>query len=654
MSFQGSTRLRCGQAFLVAVALAAAASPASPFELFGRKFFEHADKKKDEDTIGKPQHYSVDFHFKSRVVTVPKALKGKDLEKALKAASGLWADRKKPASGVAGLLAKARSDYRSLLSALYAQGRYGGSISILVNGKEAADLPPDATLPDPVKIAIDIDPGPAFLFSKTTILNQAPPTADRRDKVETPAHAGFAPGQLARSTTILKADRLATAAWRQQGYAKAKIAEQRVVAAHDTDTVDATLKVDPGRKAYYGPMTVKGTKRMDPAFVAWMAGLEEGHEYDPDDIDRANKRLAHLGVFRAARIEEAPSIDPNGLLPLSLTVQERPLHRFGIGGSYSTIDGAALDTYWLHRNLFGHAESLKLEAKIGGWGQTSRSTSFGDGLTYSVGATFIRPGVITRDTDFVASLIGDREVLDQYTRTAVTAMAGFNRTFNDRLSGKLMVEGGPSRFDDDFGTRDFIDAGILSGLTYDSRDKAADATRGIYADFSAEPLYEFHYGNPILRMTAEGRTYYALDPDNRMVLAGRLKLGSIIGPAPYYIPPDRLFFAGGGGSIRGYAYRNIGVMRPDGRVSGGRSLVEASAEIRAHLTDSIGVVGFVDAGYVGAKPFPDFSETFKVGVGAGLRYFTGLGPLRLDVAFPLNRDKNDPSVGIYVGLGQAF
>lgn len=653
MSFKASTRLRCGQVVLVAVALAAAVSPAFPFELFGKKFFEHGDKK-DEDTIGTPQHYSVDFHVKPVVVTVPKALKGKGLEKALEAASGLWADRKKPASGAAGLLVKAHSDYKSLLAALYAQGRYGGSISILVNGKEAAALPPDTTLPDPVKVVVNVDPGPTFLFSQTEIINQAPPTTDRRDRVETPAHAGFAPGQLARSTTILKADRLATAAWRQQGYAKAKIADQRVIAAHDTNTIDATLKVDPGRRAYYGPMTVKGTKRMDPAFVAWMAGLEEGHEYDPDDIDRANKRLAHLGVFRAARIEEAPAIDPNGLLPLSLTVQEQPLHRFGIGGSYSTIDGAALDTYWLHRNLFGHAESLKLEAKVGGWGATGRSIDFKDGLTYSVGATFIRPGVITRDTDFVASLVGDREVLDQYTREAITATAGFNRTFNDRLSGKLMLEGGPSRFEDDFGTRDFIDAGILSGLTYDSRDKVTDATSGVYADFSAEPLYEFEYGNPILRMTAEGRTYYALDSEDRVVLAGRLKVGSIIAPAPYYIPPDRLFFAGGGGSVRGYAYRNIGVMLPDGRVSGGRSLVEASAEIRTRLTQSIGLVGFVDAGYVGAKSIPDFSQTFKVGVGAGLRYFTGLGPLRFDVAVPLDRDRHDPSVAFYVGLGQAF
>ena len=114
-----------------------------------------------------------------------------------------------------------------------------------------------------------------------------------------------------------------------------------------------------------------------------------------------------------------------------------------------------------------------------------------------------------------------------------------------------------------------------------------------------------------------------------------------------------MFFAGGGGSVRGYGYRTIGV--PVGpEVIGGRSLIEASAELRARVTKSIGVVGFVDAGYVGAESFPDFDEELKVGVGAGLRYQTGLGPIRLDLAAPLNPGPDDPSIAFYVGIGQAF
>ncbi|MGN6766349.1 MAG: autotransporter assembly complex protein TamA [Rhizobiaceae bacterium] len=639
-----------GQALLLALALAAAWSPAYAFKLFGVKFFERPNQEqKNEDTIGEPVVYSVDFNV-SNATRFDGNSETKDVKKTLEAASALWRDKDKPASGVSGLLSKARSDYRRLLDTLYGQGRYGGSISIKADGREVSELPPDVELSQPVKISVSVDPGPSFLFGRTAIASQAPTTTNRRDKVPLPQDQGFAPGQLARSGTILKADALATEAWRQQGYPKAKVASQRVVAAHRTNTVDATIEMKPGRKAYYGPVAVRGTDRMDPAFVAWMAGLPRGQEYDPDDIDRANKRLMRLGVFRSSRFEEANVIDPDGLMPINLIVQERPLHRFGVGADYSTLDGAGLKAYWLHRNLFGHAESLKLETKVAGFGNTTNPAD----LTYRAGVSFTRPGVFTPDSDLVASVVGDREVLDIYTRTSITGLIGFNRIFTDELSGKLFLAGGPSRFNDDFGIRDFLDVGVLGGLIYDTRDNKTDPTSGYYLDGTVHPFYEFNYGNPAVRMEAEGRAYYGFGKDRRFVLAGRLKVGSIVGPSIAETAPDKLFLAGGGGSVRGYAYRNIGVEGPGGIVTGGRSLAEASAELRAHITDSIGVVCFVDAGYVGADSVPDFSQKFRVGVGAGLRYYTGLGPLRADVAVPLDRHEGDPRLAFYIGLGQAF
>ena len=147
---------------------------------------------------------------------------------------------------------------------------------------------------------------------------------------------------------------------------------------------------------------------------------------------------------------------------------------------------------------------------------------------------------------------------------------------------------------------------MLGGLTYDNRDNPADATEGYFLDGLVEPFYEFNYGNAAVRMTAEGRTYYSFDEDNRIVAAGRLKIGSIVGAPVDEIAPDKLFFAGGGGSVRGYAYQNIGIVAPDGDVSGGRSLIEGSAELRVRVTDTIGVVAFADAGYVGADSIPGF------------------------------------------------
>lgn len=628
---------------LAAWLLASAALPtsASAFELFGWKIFG-GDKAETEDVIGEPQNYTIEFN-----VTGP----DEDLESTLQGASGLWKDREKAASGVSGLLAKARGDYKRLLSTLYGEGRYGGTISIKVDGQEAADLPPDAQLANPATITVSVDTGPLFHFREANIVNRAPAPTERKDEVPLPEDEGFVSGEVARSGSILKAEKLSVEAWRQQGYAKAKIIERRVEAAHQQDVVDANLTVEPGQKAYYGDVSVMGTERMDAQFVAYMTGLGLGQEFDPDDLERANKRLSKLEVFRALRLEEGEEIGKDGRLPIKVTVQERLPRRFGVGASYSTIDGAGFEAYWMHRNLFGKAERLRFDAKIAGLGPTVDPEE----LTYRVGATFTKPGVFTPDTDFIASLFGDREVLDAYTRTAVTAQAGFNHMFSEELSARLFAVGGVAKFDDDvYGERNFATLGLLSGLTYDSRDNATDATEGFFLDGTLEPFYEMEYGNFAARFTGEARAYYGFGEDDRVVAAARVKLGSIVGAPIAEVPPDKLFFAGGGGSVRGYGYRTIGVPAADDEITGGRSLIEGSAELRAKVTKSIGVVAFVDAGYVGAESFPDFEEDLKIGAGVGLRYLTGLGPIRLDAAVPLDPGKDDPSFAFYVGIGQAF
>ncbi len=579
--------------FLVGLGMAVSASAllapvrADAFELFGIKLFGKDAQEKNEDVVGEPQAYSVEF-----VVTGQEH----DVEKALKGASMLWTDRKKPASGAAGLLAKARTDYQRLLATLYGLGRYGGTISILVAGREAAGLPPDAELPDPAAVTVTVNPGPVFLFDKASIINQAPPPTQRRDRVPLPADEGYAPGGVARSGEILQAEQLSVEAWRQQGHPKARVARRTVTADHDTDRVEAEIDIDPERYATYGPVTVQGTDRMDPAFVAWMTGLKPGQEYDPDDIKRANDRLSRLDVFRALRIQEADQIRPDGRLPLTVVVQERQLHRFGIGAGFSTLDGAQFETYWLHRNLFGHAERLRFDAKIAGLGGDSFSAN---DLTYRVGVTFTRPGIYTPDTDFVATLFGEREVLDTYTKKGISGGLGFNHMFSQELSGRLFANGEYAEFEDDvFGTRDFTTAGLLGGLLWDNRNSKVDPTTGYFAEAVAEPFYEFNYGNTDGRFTLEGRTYLGLGEKDPVVLAGRVKVGTLFGSTIPETPPDKLFFAGGGGSVRGYAYRSIGVDLGGDEVVGGRSLLEGSAELRVRVSPSIGVVAFVDAGYV--------------------------------------------------------
>lgn len=637
-------------ALLVAVSVFALyPEPASAFSLFGIHLWGK-DKEAADDEIIDPKTYTIE------VKAAPGALE--DSVKTVEAASGLIADKKKPVSGSAGLLVKARGDYKRILAALYTEGRYGGVISIQLNGREVADIPPYEEVPAQSTIVIMIDSGPEYRFSEARVHDLAPPPTDKKDKVNLPQDVGYANGEVATSNSILGVEKLITDGWKQQGYAKAEVVKRDVVADHANRTVEADIEVDPGMKAYYGPLTVRNVSkkpRMDSAFVAWMTGIKEGEEYDPDTLAKANKRIAKLEVFSSANIREAKKINPDGSLPLNLILRERPLHRFGIGGSYSTIDGAGFESYWMHRNLFGKAERLRFDAKVNGIGSSHDDSFNPKNFSYLLGVTFIRPGVFTPDTDFIANLKAQREVLDNYIVSGVYGQLGFTHQFSDELSGRVYFNAAQTRTEDDyFGNRDFTTIGFLGGITYDNRDKPVDAHRGFYVDANFEPFYEIQYGNFINKLTLEGRTYFTFDDDDRYTFALRAKIGSIIGAEANEIPSDRLFFAGGGGSVRGYGYRNIGVKTETGTIIGGRSLVEGSAEMRIMATKSFGVVGFFDSGIVGVDSYPDFSENMKTSAGLGVRYLTGMGPLRLDLALPLNGEKGDPNLGIYIGIGQAF
>lgn len=616
-----------------------AAAPVAAFEIFGIKLFEDQSEADAEAVIADPQPYTVSVAVNATG----------NLESVVRNASALVADESEPASGAAGLLAKARGDYRRIVAALYNEGHYGGVVSIRVGGQEAANLAPDVNLPDPVDVAIVVDPGPLFSFNSVNIVNQAVPSTDPFDFVEPPSSRGFGAGQVAKSSVILKAEALTLEAWRQQGYAKAVIVSRDVVADHATNTVDVTITVNPGAKAAIGDVTVVGTERMDPEFVRRQTGLVVGEEYDPDELALAQKRLDRLEVFRAARLTAAESIGADGLLPYALIVQELPGARFGVGATYSTIDGLGLEAYHLWRNLFGQAERLRLDARVASIAWPIDTAQF----DYFFGGTFTKPGIFTPDTDLIAAVSAERTIYPTFTETSVAGKVGLSHVFSDQITAQGGLSFERNRFDDVFGTRDFTTAGLYSGVIYDGRDDKVDATEGWYFAGTLDPFYEFSYGNAGVQATAEARTYFGFGEDDNVVLAGRLKAGILVGPELAETPPDRLFFAGGGGSVRGYGFKSIGVDDGMGGVTGGRYLLEASLEARAKVTESIGVVGFVDGGYVAADTFPGIND-LRIGAGLGVRYYTGLGPLRADIAIPLNKKPGDPDYALYVGIGQAF
>ena len=612
---------------------------AQAFEFLGIKLFEDQSDIDAEAVIADPQPYTA---------TLTTSATG-SLESTIRNASSLLAGQGAPASGAAGLLARARSDYGRILGALYNEGYYGGAISILVGGREAAKLPPDTRLPKPVEVQLKVDPGPLFHFGRIGIANQASTSVAGDDEVALPESISFAAGAVARSGVIVQAEGLATQAWQQLGYAEAKVVDRQVVADHATNTVDVTIVVQPGRQAVVGPIRVSGTDRMDPDFVAQQTGLVAGKEFDPDDIERAQKRLNRLDVFRAMRIEQAAGgIGADGVLPFNVLVEEQQQRRFGVGASYSSVDGLGLEAFHLWRNLFGRAERLRLDAKVAGINWPIDTAEF----DHAFGGTFTKPGFLNPDNDLVAAISAERTVLPAYTQTSALASLGMTQYLDDvTLDGAAYYE--RSQFEDDFGQRDFSIVGLTAGAKWDARDNEQDAHEGFYLAATAEPFYELFYGYLAFKATAEARGYWSVMDNDQLVLAARAKIGALAGPDLDQIPPNRLFFAGGGGSVRGYAYRGIGVNNPDGTITGGRYLLEGSLEARYKVTNEIGAVAFLDGGYVAADTFPGIDQ-MRLGAGIGLRYYTSLGPLRLDLAVPLNKQEGDPDYALYVGIGQAF
>lgn len=625
-----------------------AAEPGGAVTLFGIQLWGSAEEDTAIDIID-PLPFTLDLAVTG----------GSDrLRTAIQRASSLYGNQGTPASGRGGLIAQARGDYRRILAALYANAHYGGEISIRIAGIEAADITLDTPLEPGTPVVVRVDPGPRFRFGLAEIVNPPPPEVQAGDRVDDPVAENFRTGARADAAVVTAAANTSVERWRQAGHPKAREAARDVVADHGTRRLDARIVLDPGRAATFGTVRVAGTARVDPGFVAYMADIPQGRSFDPDRIAEAQARLSRLGVFGSVRVEEADAIAPDGSLDLTLRVEDRPPRTIGFGGSVSTLDGLGLEAYWQHRNLFGRAERLRFDASITGLGLSGNSL---DGtVDYAVGVSFLRPGVLRPTVDAIASLGARQLDLDNYRERSVTASGGLQRSFARNLNGEISVFATRARFEDFFGTRSFTMVGPLIRGDYDRRDDALDPKRGYFLQAELRPFYEAEFGNAAARGFVEARGYRGFGEDRAVVVAARARVGIYAGPEDEESPPDQLFFAGGAGSVRGYAFRSIGVEtegEDDSRGTiGGRGLLEGSGEVRYRINDRFGAVGFVDAGFVtSSSTFAGGADSdVRLGAGAGLRYFTGLGPLRVDLATPLDRRDDDSAVALYIGIGQAF
>jgi len=468
------------------------------------------------------------------------------------------------------------------------------------------------------------------------------------------------PGDPARAADILAAQARIVDYFRAQSRPFAKVTGQNPVVTHPAQVMDISLTVDPGPRAGIGEITVRGAENVDPAVVRSFIYTEPGDPYSPAALASMRKSILNVEALSSVRIREGETLDAYGNLPLFVDITERQPRVIGASVQYSTTDGPALRAYWAHRNLFGGAERLRLEGNLfyltedGGVADKEKDFQWED-LGGRFRASFLKPALWGTRNDFLAEALVERDRTEGYTSRLVNGTAGIRHRFSDTFSIQGGIEYEKGQTTDILGQVDYTLVGLPLSVTYDSTDNTLDPTRGMKLIASVTPYPNF-LGSSVPMTITKGTAsaYFSIDEESRYVLAGRLGLGSIIGADLEDIPANRRFYAGGGGSVRGFGYRTLSPRFLDEPI-GGRSLLEASLEARIKVTDTIGIVPFVDAGTAFEESYPDFGESIRVAAGLGLRYYTGIGPIRLDVATPLRREKGDDrSFAIYVGIGQSF
>ncbi len=566
----------------------------------------------------------------------------KDLEAELRSASVLIASEKAGKGTAQEVFADARAEYSNLLNALYARGYYSGVIHILIDGKEAAAISPLKT-PSAIKtVKVVVEPGPAFRFSKTKI---APLAAG------TKLPKGFAIGEAAESGVILDAVTAGVLGWRKQGNAKAKVASQSLTADHAKSTLSADISLAPGPKLRFGRLKVEGLQRMRESRVRAIAGLPEGQVYRPRDMDTAMSRLRRTGVFKSTVLVEDDAITSPDILGVTAKLVEEKLRRYTFGAEIASADGLSLNGEWLHRNLFGGAERLTLSGSITNIGAQ------GNGTDYTLGVNLARPATFDADTTAKVGVeLGKLQEVD-FDADYFSTSFGLDHVFSDSLTGSVSLSYDYARVTDVTGRTTFRAVSVPIGLIWDRRDSKTDPTRNIYASAEVKPFLGFGLTDSGVRATLDLRGYKALGAARRLVLAGRVQLGAVLGAGLAGTPREDLFYSGGAGTVRGQPYQSLGVdvLRDSSGATyttGGKSFVGGSLEARVKVSQSFGVVGFFDVGRVDAGGF--FSDgSLQSGAGLGIRYATPVGPIRLDVAAPVSGTTGS-GVQIYVGLGQAF
>ena len=569
----------------------------------------------------------------------------KALDQAIEDSSQLVSLREKAPVGPFALVTRSRDDLGRFQAALNSYGYYDAKVTLTIAGRPLddpglPDLLERAPANPPVDVVVSFDRGPLFHIGRIDIQGDVPPEA--RGKL------GLVSGAPAVATSVLTAQQNLLMAIREAGHPLAKVDLPPVTLRPRQAQLDVIFRVAAGPYANIGQIQIKGLKTVHEAYVRRRLLLQPGQRFNPVRIEAAREDLASLGVFSVVRIEPAAHLAPDGTIPILIDLTERPLHAVDVGAGYSTDLGANFNVGWHDRNLFGNAEQLNLTAAVQLGGNAVQKPG------YNFGAQFVKPDFLARDQSLEVDLDAIKQDLQAYDQRALLQKIAINRRFLPHWTASIGVSGEQEEIGQEGVDRPYELVGLPMSVKFDNTTSLLDPTSGFRAAVLLTPTQSFGHSTATFTIAQlSGSAYFDVSGNGRSVVAMRGLVGKAYGAGQFSLPPDQRFYAGGSGTVRGFRYQSIGPQFPDGNPIGGTAVSAGSLELRQRILGNYGVVAFVDAGQVTANGAP-FTSNWRVGAGIGVRYYTSIGPIRLDVAVPVNREPGGDAFELYIGIGQAF
>jgi translocation and assembly module TamA len=554
-----------------------------------------------------------------------------------------------------GLIARARADRDRLKTVLESFGYYGSRVLVTIDGLPLEDPGlgdllgglSDGTL---AHVAIRFDLGPLYHLGRVDVDGEVPP--------EAAAAFGLKSGDPAVAADVLAAGERLQARLQEQGYAFARV--DAPVAYEDArePVLDVRFHVEAGAQARIGSIHFAGFKRIHERLLRARVLLHVGQRYSTSVIERARKDLASLGALAAVSAQAGQTVDATGGVPITFTVRERPRHAVTFNTAYSSDLGGSFGSSWTDRDVFGGAEQLALAGSLTNLGGSATTA-----LGYNTSLKYLVPDFLQRDQSLQLSVGAIRQKLVAYDQTAKTSGVTVTRKLSAVWDLAVGVSTANEHIVQEGATHDYTLIGLPLVATYDSTDLASpldDPRHGMRDSVSVTPTRSIGRSNATFTISQIKLAGYVdldallAEAPGRSVLAVRALAGIAQGAGEFSLPPDQRFYGGGSGTIRGYRYQAVGPSFPDGNPVGGTAILAGSVEFRQRFGMNFGGAAFIDGGQVSAslKPLP---SVLRVGVGVGVRYYTPIGPVRLDIALPTERySRDDDRFEIYVGLGQAF